>query len=68
MQAAINAANNLLPADLPTPQLFSKVNPADAPILTLAVTSKSLSLTELEDLQRDKDGPENLATAGRRSG
>ncbi len=50
VQAAINAANNLLPADLPTPPVYSKVNPADAPILTLAVTSKSLSLTELEDL------------------
>src|SRR6187431_3601347 len=39
VQAAINAANNLLPTDLPTPPLYSKVNPADTPIMTLAVTS-----------------------------
>src|SRR5260221_10474933 len=40
VQAAINAAGNLLPADLPAPPIYAKVNPADAPILTLAVTSK----------------------------
>ena len=40
VQAAINAANNLLPADLPAPPIYAKVNPADAPILTLALTSK----------------------------
>ncbi|ARN79818.1 multidrug efflux RND transporter permease subunit [Methylocystis bryophila] len=50
VQAAINAANNLLPADLPTPPVYSKVNPADAPILTLALTSKTLSLIDIEDL------------------
>ena len=49
VQAAINAAGNLLPADLPAPPIYAKVNPADAPILTLAVTSKSLALTDLED-------------------
>ena len=49
VQAAINAAGNLLPADLPAPPIYSKVNPADAPILTLAVTSKTLALTDLED-------------------
>src|SRR5215470_5038130 len=43
VQAAINAGANLLPADLPAPPVYAKVNPADAPILTLAVTSKSLS-------------------------
>src|SRR6202035_2408833 len=48
MPAAINAANNLLPSDLPAPPIYSKVNPADAPILTLAVTSKTLPLTEIE--------------------
>src|SRR6202453_4358178 len=42
VQAAINAAGNLLPSDLPTPPIYNKVNPADAPILTLAVTSKTL--------------------------
>jgi multidrug efflux pump len=42
VQAAINAAGNLLPADLPAPPIYAKVNPADAPILTLAVTSKTI--------------------------
>jgi multidrug efflux pump len=50
VQAAINAASNLLPSDLPAPPIYAKVNPADAPILTLALTSKTLPLTELEDL------------------
>jgi multidrug efflux pump len=54
VQAAINAANNLLPADLPVPPVYAKINPADAPILTLAVTSKSLSLTDLEDLSETR--------------
>ena len=49
VQAAINAAGNLLPADLPAPPIYSKVNPADAPILTLAVTSNTLALTDLEN-------------------
>ncbi len=49
VQAAINAAGNLLPSDLPTPPVYAKVNPADAPILTIAVTSKTLPLTQLED-------------------
>src|ERR1700761_1300690 len=49
VQAAINASGNLLPADLPTPPIYAKVNPADAPILTLSVTSKTLPLTDLED-------------------
>jgi multidrug efflux pump len=50
VQAAINAAGNLLPSDLPAPPIYSKVNPADAPILTLALTSKTLPLTQVEDL------------------
>ncbi|MDR2574287.1 MAG: efflux RND transporter permease subunit [Desulfovibrio sp.] len=50
VQAAINAANNLLPQDLPAPPVYSKVNPADPPIITLAVVSESMSLTRLEDL------------------
>ena len=54
VQAAINAANNLLPADLPAPPIYAKVNPADAPILTLAVTSKTLSLIDLEDLSETR--------------
>jgi multidrug efflux pump len=50
VQAAINAANNLLPNDLPTPPTYAKYNPADAPILTLAVSSKTMPLTDVEDL------------------
>jgi multidrug efflux pump len=50
VQAAINAAGNLLPTDLPTPPIYSKVNPADAPIITLAVTSTSLPLPKVQDL------------------
>jgi multidrug efflux pump len=49
VQAAINAAGNLLPADLPAPPIYAKVNPADAPILTLGLTSKSMKLTDVED-------------------
>ena len=50
VQAAINAAANLLPTDLPAPPTYSKVNPADTPILTLAVTSPSLPITRIHDL------------------
>jgi multidrug efflux pump len=50
VQAAINAAGNFLPTDLPQPPIYSKVNPADAPILSLALTSKTLPLTQIEDL------------------
>ena len=50
VQAAINAAGNLLPSDLPAPPIYAKVNPADAPVLTLAVTSKSMPLTQVEDI------------------
>ena len=50
VQAAINAAGNLLPSDLPAPPIYAKVNPADAPVLTLGVTSATLPLTQLEDL------------------
>ena len=50
VQAAINAANNFLPNDLPMPPIYNKVNPADTPILTLAVSSNSLPLSKVEDL------------------
>ncbi|MTJ91718.1 MAG: MdtB/MuxB family multidrug efflux RND transporter permease subunit [Desulfovibrio sp.] len=50
VQAAINAANNLLPSDLPSPPIYNKVNPADPPVITLAVTSDAMPLTRLEDL------------------
>ena len=49
VQAAINAAGTYLPRDLPNPPIYSKTNPADAPILTLALTSKSLPLSKVED-------------------
>ncbi len=50
VQAAINAASTFLPRDLPNPPVYSKVNPADAPILTLALTSDTLPLPQVEDL------------------
>ncbi|PYV32742.1 MAG: acriflavine resistance protein B, partial [Acidobacteria bacterium] len=50
VQAAINAASTFLPRDLPNPPVYSKTNPADAPILTLALTSKTLSLSKVQDL------------------
>ncbi len=50
VQAAINAAGSYLPADLPNPPIYSKVNPADMPVLTLALTSKTLPLTEVEKM------------------
>ncbi len=50
VQASINAAQTYLPADLPTPPIYSKTNPADAPIITLALTSDTVPLTQVEDL------------------
>lgn len=50
VQAAINAAGNLLPADLPAPPIYAKVNPADAPVITLALTSKTMPLTKVHDV------------------
>jgi len=50
VQAAINAATSYLPTNLPNPPVYSKVNPADAPVLTLALTSKTLPLPQIEDL------------------
>jgi multidrug efflux pump len=50
VQAAISAGQNLLPQDLPAPPIYAKVNPADAPVLILGITSKTMPLTEVEDL------------------
>ena len=50
VQSAINAASNLVPSDLPAPPVYSKVNPADAPIVTLALTSKTLPLPQVQNL------------------
>ena len=57
VQAAINAAGNLLPADLPAPPIYSKVNPADAPILTLGVASDTMKLTDVEDIIESRLAP-----------
>src|SRR4029077_16226895 len=50
VQAAINAGGTFLPRDLPNPPVYSKVNPADAPVLTLALTSNTMPLEKVEDL------------------
>lgn len=50
VQAAINAAGNLLPADLPAPPIYAKVNPADAPVLTLGLTSETMPLRDVQEL------------------
>ncbi len=50
VQAAINASNSLLPADLPAPPVYAKVNPADAPVLTLAISSREMPLTEVQNI------------------
>ncbi len=50
VQAAINAGNSLLPTDLPAPPIYAKVNPADAPVMTLAITSDTMPLTEVQNI------------------
>ena len=57
VQAAINAGNNLLPADLPIPPIYSKINPADAPVLTIAVSSPSLPIIKVHDLTENRLAP-----------
>src|SRR5438046_1715851 len=57
VQAAINAGSNLLPSDLPSPPIYSKVNPADAPVLTIAITSPSLPVIRLHDLTENRLAP-----------
>src|SRR5271163_1620643 len=57
VQAAINAATTFLPTNLPNPPIYSKTNPADTPILTLALTSDSLPLTQVEDLADTRLAP-----------
>jgi multidrug efflux pump len=54
VQAAINAASNLLPADLPMPPVYNKVNPADAPVLSIAITSPSLPVIKVHDLVENR--------------
>jgi len=57
VQAAINAGGNLLPSDLPMPPIYSKVNPADAPVLTIAITSPSLPVIKVHDLVENRLAP-----------
>src|SRR3569833_3161491 len=64
VQAAINAAGNLLPTDLPAPPVYAKVNPADAPIMTLAMTSDTLPLTQVQDLADSRLGQKISQVAG----
>ena len=68
MQAAINAASTYLPRDLPNPPIYSKINPADAPILTLALTSDTLPLSKVEDLADTTLAQKISQVPGRRPG
>jgi multidrug efflux pump len=64
VQAAINAAQSLLPSDLPIPPTYSKTNPADAPVLTMAITSKTIALPQVEDLVDTAMAPKISQLAG----
>ena len=64
VQAAINSAQSFLPAGLPTPPIYSKSNPADAPVLTLALTSNETSLSAIEDLADTRLAPKISQIAG----
>ncbi len=64
VQAAINAAQSYLPANLPTPPIYSKSNPADAPVLTLALTSNELPLSQVEDLADTRLAPKISQISG----
>jgi len=66
VQSAINASQNFLPANLPAPPIYSKTNPADAPVITLAVTSDSIPLSQVEDLVDTRLAPKisQLADVG----
>jgi len=64
VQAAINAAQSYLPANLPSPPVYSKSNPADAPVLTLALTSNELSLSQVEDLADTRLAPKISQISG----
>ena len=64
MQSAINAAQSFLPANLPAPPIYSKTNPADAPVLTLAVTSNTTPLSQVEDLVDTRLAPKISQLSG----
>jgi multidrug efflux pump len=64
VQSAINAAQSFLPADLPAPPIYSKTNPADAPVLTLGITSKTLPLSSVEDMVDTRLAPKISQLSG----
>jgi len=64
VQSAINASSSFLPANLPAPPIYSKTNPADAPVLTLAITSKSMPLSQVEDLVDTRLAPKISQLSG----
>ena len=64
VQSAMNASQTFLPSDLPTPPVYNKTNPADAPVLTLAVTSDSMPLSQVEDLVDTRLAPRISQLAG----
>ena len=64
VQSAINASQSFLPANLPAPPIYSKTNPADAPVLTLAVTSSAMPLSQVEDLIDTRLAPKISQLAG----
>jgi multidrug efflux pump len=64
VQSAINASQNFLPANLPAPPIYNKTNPADAPVLTLAVTSNSIPLPQVEDLVDTRLAPKISQLSG----
>ena len=64
VQSAINASQSLLPANLPSPPIYNKTNPADAPVLTMAVTSKSMPLSQVEDLVDTRLAPKIAQLTG----
>ena len=64
VQSAINAAGSLLPANLPAPPIYSKTNPADAPVLTLAITSTTIPLSQVEDMVDTRLAPKISQLSG----
>jgi multidrug efflux pump len=64
VQSAINASGSLLPANLPAPPIYSKTNPADAPVLTLAITSTTIPLSQVEDLVDTRLAPKISQLSG----
>ncbi len=64
VQSAINAAQSFLPSDLPVPPTYSKTNPADTPVITMAITSKTMPLSQVEDLIDTRMAPKISQLSG----